>query len=162
MTEPTADAAFAELLRRTSQRPQTEAEITAVLGRRYDEQIVAAAVERGRKAGAIDDAAFARAWVDDRGHKRGYGTARLRDEMRRRKVPEPLVEQALDSLDQRDDCAVATELARKRASSLPASLEPPAVARRLAAFLARRGYGPALAQKVAIDVSGLERYRSWD
>ena len=162
MTGQTADAAFAELLRRTSQRPQTEAEITAVLARRYDEEAVAEAVQRGRKARAIDDATFARMWVDDRGLKRGYGMTRLRDELRRRKVPEPLIEQALDTLSERDDFAAATELARKRAAAFPASLEPPAVARRLAGFLARRGYGPGLAQKVAVDVSGLDRYRSWD
>ena len=162
MSGATVDSAFAELLRRTSLRPQTQAEVTAVLARRYDDDVVTAAVERGRKAGAIDDAAFARAWVADRGDKRGYGTARLRDELRRRKVPEPLIDDALADLSERDDLAVATELARKRASSFPASLEPPAVARRLAGFLARRGYGPGLAQKVAVDVSGLERYRSWD
>jgi regulatory protein len=162
MPQATVDNAFAELLRRTSQRPQTEAEITAVLARRYDEETVAAAVRRGRSAGAVDDEAFARAWVDDRGHKRGYGFARLRDELRRRQVPEPLIEQALEGLSERDDLATATELARKRASSFPASLDPPAVARRLAGFLARRGYGPSLAQKVAVDVSGLDRYRSWD
>ena len=158
----TVGAAFAEILRRTAQRPQTEAELETVLRRRYDDDVVAEALKRGREARAIDDAAFAKAWVEDRGLKRGYGTARLRQELRRRKVPDPLAEAALEALDERDDLAAATELAQRRASSFPTTLDPPAVARRLASFLMRRGYGQGLAQKVATSVSGLDKYRSWD
>ena len=161
MSDP-AGAAFAEILRRTSQRPQTEAELHTVLLKRYDEDVVAEALLRARKVRAIDDAAFARAWVEDRGHKRGYGGARLRQELRRRKVPQDIADAALESLEDRDDLEAATQLAQKRAVAFPATLEPPAVARRLAGFLVRRGYGPGLAQKVATSVSGLDQYRSWD
>ena len=161
MSDP-AGAAFAEILRRTSQRPQTEAELHTVLLRRYEEDVVAEALKRARKTHAVDDVAFARAWVQDRGLKRGYGTTRLRQELRRRKVPDEIAEAALETLDDRDDLEAATQLAQKRAASFPATLEPPAVARRLAGFLVRRGYGPALSQKVASAVSGLDQYRSWD
>jgi hypothetical protein len=41
-----------------------------------------------------------------------------------------------------------------------ATLAPEAVARRLLGFLARRGYSEAVARRVAIDVSGLDR--QWD
>ena len=150
-------------LRSTQNRPQTVAEMEAKLRGRYeDEDVVTAAVEQLKGAGALDDAAFARIWVDDRGHQRGYGTARLRQELRRRLVPEEIAEEALASLDERDDLATATELARKRSRTFSPKLEPDAVARRLQGYLERRGYTSGLANKVAIDVSGLDRYRSWD
>lgn len=154
-------AALAFLLRSTQQRPQTEAELRAKLaGRAVPEEVAEAALARARDIGAVDDAAFARAWVEDRGRQRGYGVGRLREELRRRLVPERFVEDALASLGDRDDLAVATDLARARLGQLPSSLQPEAVARRLQGYLVRRGYAPGLAQRVAIDVSGLAT--TWD
>jgi len=154
-------AAVAFVLRSTQQRPQTEAEVRAKLAARDVEGDVAqAALARARALGAVDDAAFARAWVDDRGAGRGFGTARLRQELRRRLVPEPLIADALLAIEDRDDLAVAIDLARDRLPSLPATLQPEAVARRLQDYLVRRGHHPGLAQRVAIEVSGLDR--AWD
>lgn len=154
-------AAVALVLRSTRSRPQTVAELRAKLSDRdYEATVIDAAITRGAELGAIDDAAFARAWVADRGMVRGYSAARLRQELRRRRVPQPLIDDALAQLDDRDDLTVATELARTRAQQLPAALAPDAVARRLLGFLARRGYPEALARRVAIDVSGLDR--QWD
>lgn len=149
------------ILRSTQHRPQTVAEVRAKLSARgVTEQVAEVALERACEVGAVDDAAFAAAWVEDRGRRRGYGLPRLRDELRRRLVPEPLIADALARLEDRDEAAVATELARSRAGQFPASLPPETVARRLAGFLARRGYGPGLAQRVAVEVSGLDR--EWD
>lgn len=154
-------AAVAFVLRSTQQRPQTEAEVRAKLsGRDVDAEVAEAALTRARELGAVDDAAFARAWVDDRGRGRGFGTTRLRQELRRRLVPEPLIADALAAIEDRDDLAVATDLARDRLPSLPSSLQPEAIARRLQAYLVRRGHSPGLAQRVAIEVSGLDRV--WD
>ncbi|HSJ43476.1 MAG TPA: regulatory protein RecX [Euzebyales bacterium] len=154
-------AAVAFVLRATRAWPQTAAELRAKLsGRGHEATVIDAALTRGAELGAVDDAAFARAWVADRGMIRGYSVARLRQELRRRQVPQPLIDDALAQLEDRDDIAVATELARTRAQRLPATLAPEAVARRLLGFLARRGYPEALARRVAIDVSGLDR--QWD
>lgn len=152
---------LAWLLRSTEQRPQTEAELAAKLARRgVDADVAAAVLQRARQLRAVDDAAFARMWVEDRGHVRGYGAARLRQELRRRLVPQPLIDDALALLAGRDDEAVATDLARQRLQRLPDRLAPEAVARRLEGFLVRRGYAPGLAQRVAIAVSGVDRL--WD
>ncbi len=154
-------AAVAFVLRSTANRPQTEAELRAKLARReVGEDVAASALQRAREIGAVDDAAFAAAWVEDRGRERGFGVGRLREELRRRLVPEPLIADALAALEDRDDLAVATDLARARLRQLPAALQPEAVARRLQAYLVRRGYGPGLAQRVAIEVSGLDH--AWD
>ncbi len=124
--------------------------------------VAAVALRRAETLGALDDAAFARAWVSDQGLRRGFATPRLRHELRRRLVPAPVVEAALAALDDRDDRDAATALARARAATLPASLAPPVVARRLEGFLVRRGYPPGVARPVAIAVSGMEAYRAWD
>lgn len=160
-TESQVQHALAYLVRSTANRPQTEAELAAKLrARAYDEGVVEEALARAREGGVIDDAAFARAWVDDRGERRGFGVARLRRELRQRQVPESLVEAALTALDGRDELAVATELARERLRQLPASLTGEAIARRLYSYLGRRGYPEALARRVALAVSGADR--DWD
>jgi len=157
------DKAVAFGLRSTQNRPQTVAEITAKLRGRFDDGgVVEAAVERLTAAGALDDVAFARMWVEDRGHRRGYGAARLKQELARRLVPEHVAETALATLQERDETETARDLARKRARTMPASLEPAAVARRLQSYLQRRGYNHGLANAVAIEVSGLDRHRDWD
>ena len=145
------------LLRSTANRPQTEAEMVVKLrARDYDDDVVAATLARARTIGAVDDAAFAVAWVSDRS-RRGYAPRRLREELRRRQVPDEVVDTALATLGERDELALASALARRRAQQLPASLPPETVARRLVAFLARRGYPEALARAAALAASGLDR-----
>ena len=149
--------------RSTQNRPQTVAEITAKLRGRFDDGgVVEAAVERLTAAGALDDEAFARMWVEDRGRRRGFGVVRLRQELSRRLVPDHIAEAALAELEDRNEADTALELAKSRFRSMPNSLEPAAAARRLQSYLLRRGYGQGLANKIAIQVSGLDRHRDWD
>ena len=154
-------AAVAFVLRSTKARPQTEAELRAKLAARaYPDDVIDAAIDRTTALGAIDDVAFAKAWVNDRGRGGGYAGRRMRAEVRRRSLAEAMIDDAVGVLDERDDVAGATGLARERAQGMSAKLAPEAVARRLVGFLARRGYSEALAGRVAIDVSGLDRH--WD
>ena len=163
-SEPSSEAVASALrfvLRSTKARPQTEAELrTKLRSRDHPDDVIDAAIDRATELGAIDDAAFARAWVNDRGVGRGYSALRVREELRRRLVPEGGIDEAMGVLETRDDLSVATELARTRAQRMPAALEPEAVARRLLGFLARRGYPEGLSRRVAIQVSGLDRH--WD
>lgn len=163
-SEPSSEAVASALrfvLRSTKARPQTEAELrTKLRSRDHPDDVIDAAIDRATELGAIDDAAFARAWVNDRGVGRGYSALRVREELRRRSVPEGVIDEAMGVLETRDDLSVATELARTRAQRMPAALEPEAVARRLLGFLARRGYPEGLSRRVAIQVSGLDRH--WD
>jgi regulatory protein len=153
--------AVAFILRSTGAKPQTEAELRRKLaGRDVDEDAIDAALVHARALRAVDDEAFARSWVAERGRDKHFGAARLRTELRRRLVPEPLIDDALAQLEERDDHAAATELAQRRLRQLPATLAPEAVVRRLTAYLVRRGHPPALAQRVAIAVSGIDR--DWD
>jgi regulatory protein len=153
--------ALAYVLRSTQAKPQSEAEVRAKLTRRGVGGATADAVlAQARRLGAGDDAALARALVDERGVRRGYGVARVRAELEQRRLPGEAIEAALALLDGRDEEAAARDLAERRRAQLPADLEPEAVARRLAGYLARRGHPPALAQRVALQVSTLDRH--WD
>jgi regulatory protein len=149
---------LAFILRSTAARPQTEAEIVGRLqSRQVPEDIAEAALAQAKSLKAIDDAAFARAWVCDRGGAhRGYGMARLREELRYRLVPDELIEEALAQLENRDDLAVATKLADEWASRLPPTLSREASARRICSYLTRRGYPVDLAEQVAWTVSALK------
>jgi len=89
-----------------SRRPWTCAELTARLRRRGAPEAVAAAVVADLTArGHLDDARFARQWVEARS-SRGYGPARLAAELRVRGVaaPEDAVEVGLQRLVVRAPC----------------------------------------------------------
>lgn len=153
--------AVAFVVRSTNQRPQSVAEVRAKLaGRGYAAQIVETGLAQAADLGAVDDAALARALVDEWGYRRGHGRARIRRDLARRQIPASIVDEALTALDERDDEAAATALARSRLRHLPATLSVEAVARRLVGYLTRRGHPPGLAQRVAARVSGLDR--AWD
>jgi regulatory protein len=150
--------ALAFILRSTGASPQTENELRAKLRtREVSDDTIEEAIATARSMRALDDEAFAISWVAERGLGRGYGRARLRRELAKRQIPDHLAEQALEQLEERDDVSAAADLARARLRQLPASLATEAVARRLTAYLVRRGHPPGLAQRVAMDVSGLNR-----
>lgn len=160
-TDQRVGDALAFVLRSTRQRPQTRAELAAKLADRgFACDVQEAALERAAGIGAVDDGAFARAWVADRGEGRGYAVSRLRVELARRGVPDAVAETALERLAERDVVGAATDLARARVARLPPDLDPQVLCRRLVGYLVRRGYEQRLATRVAIEVAGLDR--SWD
>lgn len=160
MSEAVADAVrFVQ--RSTRHRPQTEAEIAAKLAQRdYGQDTIDAALAEARRQGMVDDAAFAAAWVEDRGRQRGYGVARLRTELARRGVVDADIDAALTLLSDRDDHTAAVGLARTRLRQLPAGLSTEALVRRLGGYLMRRGHSPGLSERAAREVVGADC--DWD
>lgn len=84
--------------------------------------------------GAVDDPAYAAAVVRDYG-RRGYGPARIREELRRRGVPRELWEVALEELPDSED--ILDDLIRKRCRG---DLSDPREVKRLSDGLLRRGF----------------------
>ena len=149
------------LIRSASRRPLTTAEARdKVIAREYSPEVADAVVQRAVAMKLLDDTAFAQAWVNDRGVNRGYGRRRLERELRRRKLDDGVIETAMTALDDVDEFAQATELARKRAQGMPATLEPPKVAGRLVGYLVRRGFSSDIAHQVARRVTAMDR--DWD
>jgi regulatory protein len=109
-------------------------------------------------AGLIDDAAFARAWVDSRHHGRGLSSRALTAELRQRGVDEDQIREAVDELGPDAEVETARRLVeRKLAATLGQA--PEARVRRLAGMLARKGYPPGLAFRVireALESEGVQ------
>jgi len=119
--------------------------------REYAADDIAWACDRLEQLGLLDDAAFARAFVEGPARSRGYGTRRVVAELRRRGVESGLVDRVIAA---RGDDAAAEEqgalsaAAARRARSLR-SLDPAVAQRRLTAWLVRRGFGPGAATQAA-------------
>lgn len=95
------------------------------------------------RAGAVDDAAFARLWVDGRRGSRGLSGSRLRRELADRGVPDEAAEAALASIDGNSDRDVARALAEAWVARHGMTGDRDRA--RLFGYLARRGYGPDVA-----------------
>jgi regulatory protein len=135
-------------LRLLTTAPRTQAQLATALRRRgVPEDAAAAVLARFAEVKLIDDAMFARAWVDSRHHGRGLAGRALGAELRQRGVAQDDIKAALGDLSPDTELATARELVARR---LPATAGMPAPARmrRLAGVLARKGYNPGMAYRV--------------
>jgi regulatory protein len=126
-----------------SYRARTAVELKRRLKRKgFDDEVAASTVERLDRLGVVDDAAFAESFVRDRVRLRPHGMRRLGQELRAKGVDEDVARAAIAEVMDREG---ATELDLAHAAAArwkPRPGEDPARARaRLAAFLARRGFG---------------------
>lgn len=138
-----------EALRSSAKTSQVKAQAAGMIGRRAlskselqrrlirggaAEADAQAAADWLEDIGAVDDPAYAAAVVRDYG-RRGYGPARIREELRRRGVPRELWEVALEELPDSED--ILDDLIRKRCRG---DLSDPREVKRLSDGLLRRGF----------------------
>jgi regulatory protein len=135
-------------LRLLTLAPRTRAQLADALKKRgVPDEVADAVLSRFTDVGLIDDAAFARAWVESRHHGRGLSARALSAELRQRGVDDDQIREAVDELGPDADADTAKLLvARKLAAT--AGLPAEARTRRLAGMLARKGYPPGLAFRV--------------
>jgi regulatory protein len=130
-------------LRLLSQSPRSEREIRQRLRRRgIDADAVDAAVARMRELGYLDDAAFAKSYVDSRQAATPRSRRSLAFELGRRGIDKAAAAAALASV---SDLDAAYAAASRRLRAL-AGLDRQTFARRLGAFLAGRGFGYGVAR----------------
>ncbi|MGO8958539.1 MAG: regulatory protein RecX [Streptosporangiaceae bacterium] len=135
-------------LRMLTAGPRTKAQLAAALRRRrVPEAAAEAALARFAEVKLIDDAMFARAWVESRHLGRGLAGRALSTELRQRGVGQEDIQAALEGLDPGQELATARELVARRIPAT-ANIPPPARLRRLVGMLARKGYAPGLAYRV--------------
>ncbi len=135
-------------LRMLSAAPRTQAQLAAALRRRRVPEAAAQAVlARFAEVKLIDDAMFARAWVESRHIGRGLAGRALGAELRQRGVAQQDIQAALEDLDPDQELATARELVARRLAAT-AKMPTPARMRRLVGMLARKGYAPGLAYRV--------------
>ncbi|HEV8276097.1 MAG TPA: regulatory protein RecX [Streptosporangiaceae bacterium] len=142
------EAAREICLRLLAAAPRTRAQLASALRRRRVPDEVAGAV-LGRLADVqlIDDAAFARAWVETRHHGRGLARRALSAELRQRGVAAEEVRSAVGSLRDQDELAAARRLVARRVEA-SRGRPLPARVRHLVGMLARKGYPAGLAYQV--------------
>jgi regulatory protein len=146
----TARLAAADLL---SRRAWTVAELTRRLIRRGAPPDVATAVVTDLGArGYVDDAAFARHFVETR-TARGYGASRLSSDLRARGVAPALITAALSALDSGAQLDRARAVARRRLPALRRAA-PERAAGRLRDHLLRRGFAPGVVLRVVRETVG--------
>ena len=140
-----------------SRRAWTMAELTRRLVRRgAPPDIAASVVDDLAGRGYVDDAAFARHFVETRA-ARGYGAARLTADLRARGVAPALIAAALADLDGGAQLERARALARRRMDALVSARSPSAddrVAGRLRDYLLRRGFAGSVALRVVRELTG--------
>ncbi len=133
-------------LRFLSQRPHSEHELRTKLSRRprrkkdvdaANPALIDDALERLRELGYLDDAAFAKQWVEERGAARGPRL--LTAELRRKGVAGEIIAAAVPK-DAADQVAAARALAVKRLARLSGGELSAAARQRLTRYLAGRGY----------------------
>ena len=138
-----------EALQKSAKASQVKAKAAGMIGRRAlskselqrrlvrggaAESDARAAADWLEDIGAVDDPAYAAAVVRDYG-RRGYGPAKIREELRRRGVPWELWEAALEELPDSDE--ILDDLIRKRCRG---DLTDPREVKRLSDGLMRRGF----------------------
>jgi regulatory protein len=138
-------------LRRLTVAPQTRVQLDDAMRRRgVRDDVRNRVLDRFGEVGLIDDAMFARAWVESRHTGRGLAKRALAFELRRRGVDPSVVDQAVSALPAEQEEQTARALVAAKLASTR-TLDPAARTRRLAGMLARKGYPPGLAFRVVRD-----------
>jgi regulatory protein len=146
-------------LRLLTLAPRTRAQLADALRQRgIPDDVAEDVLGRFAGAGLIDDAAFARAWVDSRHYGRGLSGRALTAELRQRGVDEDRIKEAVDELGPDAEAQTARRLVERKLAATVGQA-PEARVRRLSGMLARKGYPPGLAFRVireALEAEGME------
>jgi regulatory protein len=139
-------------LRLLAVAPRTRAQLAQALRRhRTPAEAAETVLARFTDVGLIDDAAFARAWVESRHYSRGLSRRSLSAELRRQGVETEEIREAVDTLDPEQEVATARHLVEQKMAGTRG--QPPEVrVRRAAGTLARKGYPPGLVFRLIKEV----------
>lgn len=141
-TNPTSDPlaqARERLIALLSPRPRSVAEARDRLQRAgFSSTVIEDALRDAKERGWLDDADFAKLWVEDRLMTNPRGPKLLRYELRQKGVDDAHIQQALDEADI-DEFALAQDLIERQRPRYWRD-DPQARERKLFAFLQRRGF----------------------
>jgi len=108
------DKAYDRALNLISHRPRSEWELRGYLKRKdYDEDASTAVLERLRERGHVDDADFARRWVETRRLLRNTSRRRLSQELRQKRIADDIIDQVLEA-DETDESDVLRDLIERK------------------------------------------------
>jgi regulatory protein len=132
--------------------PRTRTQLATALRRRAVPREAAEAVlARFTDVGLIDDAAFARAWVESRHYSRGLSRRSLSAELRQQGIETDQIDAAVGTLDPEQEVATARRLVEQKMAATRGQ-PPESRVRRTAGTLARKGYSPGLVFRLIKEV----------
>ncbi|HEX5269573.1 MAG TPA: regulatory protein RecX [Gemmataceae bacterium] len=136
-------------LRLLTLAPRTRAQLADALRKRgIPDETADEVLSRFEDVGLIDDAAFARAWVESRHHGRGLAGRALSAELKQRGVAADEIRAAIEEgLGPDAEASAARRLVDRKLDSTR-GLPPEQRTRRLAGMLARKGYPAGLVFRV--------------
>lgn len=138
--------AYHQALRFLGYRPRSEAEVTRRLTKHgHDEALVQSVLERLAREGYVDDAEFARFWVDNRTRFRPRSARALSHELRQKGLSSSVIEVAITDVD--EERAAWDALAGK--TSRWQALDEQQFLRKVAEFLSRRGFSYEICRSTA-------------
>jgi regulatory protein len=144
------------LLFQLSRSMKTRHQLANILKKReIPDDIANAVLDRFTEAQLIDDAAFARAFVNSRIAVSGKSKSVIARELMQKGVSAQDAEQALSSIDAELEDQTAYNVAKKRYQQL-STLEPEVRRRRLMGFLMRRGFSSQLTARILRDLEHSE------
>ena len=144
------------LLFQLSRSMKTRHQLANILKKReIPDDIANAVLDRFTEAQLIDDAAFARAFVNSRIAVSGKSKSVIARELKQKGVSAQDAEQALSSIDTELEDQTAYTVAKKRYQQL-STLEPEVRRRRLMGFLMRRGFSSQLTARILRDLEHSE------
>lgn len=119
----------------------------------YSDDAVDAVIGRLTKAGILNDAAFASWWIGQRTLLKPTGVFGLTRELRDKRIDRPVIDRAITTSGVKEaELELATEALKGR-ESYYSRFDPITRRRRIAGFLARRGFANEVISEII---------RSWD
>lgn len=140
--------AFNTALWHIERGPKTGAQIAEKLRRKaFTDEYINVTIAKLEDLHLINDEQFAHNYVAIRAHSKGASV--LRQEMRRKGVPDEFIQDALEeNIDPDEQEQAARNLAARRISSLPEDLEDQKKISRVTGALLRRGFPPGIVFRV--------------
>ena len=136
------DKAVAALAARACSRKEIEGKLFRIGYRPCTVEMVLYKLEREH---LLDDADFARQWVEARCKK--LGRRRIAQELRQKGISAEQTDEALKQVDEEEQLACAASLASKALGRAKSGEDPRKTAQRIIAAIVRRGYGYDVARK---------------
>lgn len=157
MTKPEQEISFeaakAIALRSLNLAPRTKHQLRLKLSQRgVPENTVEQVLERLVEINLVDDLAYAQMFIRSKIASRGLAPLVLRKELAQKGVPAELIELALGELDPEATREIALGQAQKKLRSLQ-GVDEQIQTRRIASFLARKGYPSNLIWSVIRELS---------
>ncbi|MFH1996275.1 MAG: regulatory protein RecX [Candidatus Omnitrophota bacterium] len=131
-------------------RPRSEKELRDRLKQKgYGDSVVTQVLDDLKRVGAVDDAKFAKFWIESRMHLNPVGAVVLRHELASKGIVESVVEDALVSsgCSAESEYEIARTMAVGRIERLR-RIDKRKAAKRLFDFLARRGFDYGVIHKI--------------